>query len=124
MSIGDLQAQILGTLQKLGKATARQIVKEMGEDRKVAYTTVSTVLNRLYHKRLVKRTRTIGRGGFMYIYSYAASPDMKTNLVQRALSQLVNAFGPSIVPTIYDNLELISRNETEAPKRRTKRRRR
>ena len=124
MALGDLQAGILGALQKLGKASVRQIMQEIGEERKIAYTTVSTVLDRLYRKGLVKRTKTTSRGGAKYIYSYATPPDMRTSFVHRALNQLVNAFGPSIVPTIYDSLEQISKEETEELKRKVSRTRR
>ena len=111
MSLGDLQSDILGSLQKLGKASVREVLEEIGEDRKIAYTTVSTVLDRLYRKGLVKRTKTIGRGGTRYLYSYAATANTRTSLVRRSLDQLVSAFGPSIVPTIYDNLDLISKEK-------------
>ncbi len=118
MALGDLQASILGAIQKLGKASAREIMEEIGAERKVAYTTISTVLDRLYKKGIVKRSKTVSRGGAKYVYSYAAPPDMRTSLVHRALNQLVSAFGPSIVPTIYDSLEQISKEETEELKRK------
>lgn len=118
MSLGDLQADILGALQKLGKASARDIMKEIESKREVAYTTVSTVLDRLYRKGLVRRSKINGRGGMKYLYYSASSADMQVNLVQRALNQLVNAFGPSIVPTIYDSLERISNEETDELKRK------
>lgn len=124
MALGELQAGILGALQKLGKASVRQIMEEIGAKREVAYTTVSTVLDRLYGKGLVKRSKVAGRGGAKYVYSYAAPADMRTNLVQRSLNQLVSAFGPSIVPTIYDSLEHISKEETEELKRKVSRTRR
>jgi predicted transcriptional regulator len=118
LSLGDLQADILGALQKLGKASARDIMKEIESKREVAYTTVSTVLDRLYRKGLVRRSKINGRGGMKYLYYSASSADMQVNLVQRALNQLVNAFGPSIVPTIYDSLERISNEETDELKRK------
>jgi predicted transcriptional regulator len=121
MSLGDLQATILGKLQELGKASARQIMDEMGGEKKVAYTTVSTVLDRLHKRGLVKRIKTSSRGGSKYIYSFAAPPDVRNNLVHRALNQLVSAFGPSIVPTIYSSLEQISKEETEELKRKISR---
>ena len=62
MSLGELQAAILGAIQKLGKASAREIMGEIGAQRKVAYTTVSTVLDRLHKKGLVKRSKVIGGG--------------------------------------------------------------
>jgi len=124
MSLGDLQAEILGSLQKLGNASAREIMADMGEERKLAYTTVSTVLDRLYGKGLVRRKKIGGRGGARYIYSFAASPDMRTNLVRRTLNRLVSAFGPAIVPTIYNSLEQISEEDAEGLKKKITRSRR
>ena len=121
MSLGELQSHILGSLQKLGKASVREVMEETGRQRKIAYTTVSTVLERLYRKGLVKRTKTTGRGGTRYVYSYAATSGVRTSLVRRSLTQLVNAFGPSIIPTIYNSLDHISKEETRAPKRKTSR---
>jgi predicted transcriptional regulator len=118
MSLGELQADVLGALQKLGKASAREIMQEIGPRRQVAYTTVSTVLDRLFSRGLVKRVKVAGRGGAKYVYSYAAPPDMQANLVQRALNQLVSAFGPSVVPTIYNSLEQISKEETKELKKK------
>jgi BlaI family transcriptional regulator, penicillinase repressor len=124
MSLGELQANILGAIQKLGKASAREIMVEIGAERQVAYTTVSTVLGRLYKKGLVKRSKVSGRGGAKYVYSYAAPAEMRANLVQRALNQLVNAFGPSVVPTIYDSLDRISKEDATELKRKVSRARR
>jgi predicted transcriptional regulator len=124
VSLGELQADILGAIQKLGKASAREIMGEIGSQRQVAYTTVSTVLDRLYRKGLVKRSKVIGRGGAKYVYSYAAPPEMRANLVQRALNQLVSAFGPSVVPTIYDSLDQISKEDSAELKRKVRRARR
>jgi predicted transcriptional regulator len=124
MSLGDLQADVLGAIQKLGKASAREVMEEIGAQRQVAYTTVSTVLDRLHKKGLVKRSKVIGRGGGRYVYSYAAPADMRANLVQRALNQLISAFGPSVVPTIYDSLDQISKEEAQELKRKVSRARR
>jgi len=121
MSLGDLQSDVLGSLQKLGHASVRQVLEDIGGGRKIAYTTVSTVLDRLYRKGLVKRTKTAGRGGSRYVYSYAATPSVRTSLVRRSLTQLVSAFGPSIVPTIYENLDHILKEESGELKRKSSR---
>jgi len=118
LALGDLQAEILGALQKLGKASARDVMKEIAPEKRLAYTTVSTVLDRLHKKGLVKRSRVPGQGGAKYIYSYAAPIEMRTNLVEKALSSLIEAFGPSVVPAIYDSLEEISKKETTDLKRK------
>ena len=111
MALGELEAEILGAVQKLGKASAREVMKEVSA-RHLAYTTISTVLDRLYQKDMVKRTRVIGRGGTKYMYSSSSSADLRASIVNTALDRLVSAFGPSIVPTIYDSLNEISKEET------------
>jgi predicted transcriptional regulator len=121
MSLGELQADILGVVQRLGKASAREVMNEIEGKRHVAYTTVGTVLDRLYRKGLLRRTKVVGRGGAKYLYYPMQSSDIQTSLVQRALNQLVNAFGPSIVPMIYDNLEKISKEEADELKKKVDR---
>ncbi len=111
MALGELQAEVLGVLQKLGKASARDIMKEIGSEKRLAYTTVSTVLDRLHKKGLVKRSKVAGRGGEKYVYFFAPPSDMRASLVHRTLNILVNAFGPSVVPTIYESLEQISKED-------------
>ncbi|HXY82091.1 MAG TPA: BlaI/MecI/CopY family transcriptional regulator [Candidatus Saccharimonadales bacterium] len=111
LALGELEAEVLGTLHKLGKASARDVMEEINKQKQLAYTTVSTVLDRLYHKHMVRRFKVVGRGGIKYLYSSAAPQDMRTSMVNRALGKLVSAFGPSIVPTIYDSLEQLSQEE-------------
>ena len=119
MALGDLQAEILGVLQKLGKGSARDVLNEIPPRKRVAYTTVSTVLDRLHKKGLVKRSRVPGRGGTKYVYSYPPPGKIRTNLVEKTLSSLIEAFGPSVVPAIYDSLEGISKKATANSKRKT-----
>jgi len=121
LALGELQAEILGVLQKLGRASAREVMKETDPGKRLAYTTVSTVLDRLYKKGLVKRTRVAGRGGAKYIYSYATPAGMRTSLIERTLSSLVDAFGPSVVPAIYDSLEEITKKEAADLRKRVSR---
>ena len=59
-----------------------------------------------------------------YLYSYSTPLDMRTNLVEKAVNSLVSAFGPSIVPTIYDSLEQISKEEVADLKKKVDKARR
>lgn len=124
MALGELQAEVLGALQRLGKASARDIMKEIGPGKQLAYTTVSTVLDRLHKRGLVKRNKVAGRGGEKYMYSFAPPVDMRTSLVQRTLNSLVSAFGPSVVPTIYESLEQISKEDLAQMKKKVAKARR
>jgi len=108
---GELQTEILRVLNRLGKASAGEILMELG-DRGTAYTTVNTVLDRLFRRGLVTRSKTPGRGGVKYVYSPASNAYLRTNIIPEALNALVRAFGPTVVPAIYEGLENISTGET------------
>jgi len=59
---GVLEAQVLDlTWSAEGPVTPREIHDRLSEDRKIAYTTVMTILVRLHRKGLLER-RSAGRG--------------------------------------------------------------
>jgi predicted transcriptional regulator len=120
MALGELEAEILGAVQKLEKASARDVLGELSA-RHLAYTTISTVLDRLHRKGMLKRSRVICRGGTKYVYSSSSSADLRATVVNKALDRLVSAFGPAIVPTIYDSLNRLSKDEAADLRKRISR---
>jgi predicted transcriptional regulator len=106
--IGFLEAEVLRALKKVGNATARKIMDELRSSRTLAYTTVSTTLERLYRKGLVARAASSGKTGQVYIYSFLGDPGREKQVVNRMVDRLVSAFGPSVISTIYDRLSEIS----------------
>lgn len=79
--VGPLQMQILGLLAEdagLGVAEVQQRLASSGHE--VAYTTVMTVLSRLYERGLVRRERD----GKRYLYqSLKRTARAKTRILQR-----------------------------------------
>lgn len=54
-TLGDQEHLVLRTVAKLGPCTVRQVFAAVGEPRGLAYTTIATVLDRLFAKGLVTR---------------------------------------------------------------------
>ena len=109
--IGDLEADVLKSLKRLGTASAGQMMEELRPGRVLAYTTVSTTLDRLYKKGLVARKSVSGRTGQKYVYSFPENPGLEKQVVNRMVDKLVSAFGPSVASTIYDRLSEVSPDE-------------
>ena len=55
--VGDQEHEVLRAVWALGSCTVRQVHERVGESRGLAYTTTSTVLDRLWKKGLVARER-------------------------------------------------------------------
>ncbi len=109
--IGNLEADVLKTLKRLGSASAGELVEELKPNRILAYTTVSTTLDRLHRKGLAARKSVPGRTGPKYVYSLPGNPGIEKLVVNRMVDKLVSAFGPSVATTIYDRLSEISPDE-------------
>jgi len=112
MEIGDLEADVLKALKNLGTASAGEITEELKPERVLAYTTVSTTLDRLFRKGLCARRSVSGKTGQKHVYTLPGNPRLEKQLVDRMVDKLVNAFGPSVASTIYDRLSELSPEES------------
>ena len=54
---GALEYAVLGALWDLGPSSARAVLERVGEERGLVYTTIATVLDRLFIKGLVDRKK-------------------------------------------------------------------
>ncbi len=91
---------------------------ELKPGRVLAYTTVSTTLDRLHRKNLVVRKSVSGRTGNKYVYAFPGNPGLERQVVNRMVDKLVSAFGPSVASTIYDRLSEVSPGEAARRQRK------
>jgi len=63
--LSDLESEIMEIVWKFGQASVRDVLLEMKKKRKIAYTTVMTVMSRLFDKSVLKR-KLNKSGAFVY----------------------------------------------------------
>ncbi len=124
MEIGSLEAAILNAVKRLSSPSARDVVAELRKEREIAYTTVSTTLDRLHKKGLLNRGTVAGRGGQRYVYSLPENTGLQKQIVGKTLERLLDAFGPSVVSTIYDRLNELSEEDAETLRKQIEEKRR
>jgi predicted transcriptional regulator len=100
--LGPLESEVLRSLTELKRAPARDIVDAL-ENRgiRVAYTTVGTILSRLWAKGVVRRRRETCRGGERYVYRPA---DYERKYLASVLKGVVTLFGPSGVVHLNEEI--------------------
>lgn len=111
MELGDLEAAVLGSVLKLSKASARQVAKDLEPSRGLAYSTISTTLDRLYRKGVLGREEEIGRGGSRYIYNIRSEEKVRGRVVKGVVDRLLTAFGPSVLSTLNEYVDDIPKDE-------------
>lgn len=114
--LGSAQQKVLGILRQLREATVRDIHRTLwksGED--LAYTTVSTVLDRLHKKGLVDRTSEEYMGKERHTYRYK---DIADDYIDNLLSALYTTLGKRGVVRLSEKLEKLSEQDLEALRKR------
>src|SRR5437867_986154 len=111
MELGELEAAVIGSVVRLGKASAREVAADLKPSRGLAYTTISTTLDRLFRKGLLSRDEAIGRGGSRYIYRIQSEDRVKGKVVKGFVDRLVTAFGPSVISTLHDYMDEIPKDQ-------------
>jgi len=111
MELGELEAAVIGSVVRLGKASSRQVAEDLEPSRGLAYTTISTTLDRLYKKGVLTRDEAVGRGGSRYIYHLHSEDRVKGKIVKGFVDRLVIAFGPSIISTLHNYMDEIPKDQ-------------
>lgn len=111
MSLGDLEAAVLGSVVKLNRASARQVAEDLEPTRRLALSTISTTLDRLYKKGILARDEELGRGGSRHIYTIRSEEKLKDAMVKGAVDRLVTAFGPAVISTLTSYVDNIPEDE-------------
>ena len=122
--IGGLESDVLEVLKSKGHATAADVMEVLQGKREIAYTTVSTTLDRLFRKRLVERKALPGPGGTKYLFSLGKDEKLKRKIVESTLDRLTSAFGETAYSAIYKKLDSLHESELDRLKKQIEKARR
>ena len=96
----DQEFAIMKVVWRLQPVTVRGVYEEMLKERKIAYTSVMTVLNIMTRKKYLKRSKV--KGGFVYearVSEQSTSGRMVRDLVDRAFAGSPSALMLSLLET-------------------------
>lgn len=101
--LGETEMEVLHHVWELKEASVSDVRDRILENRKVAYTTVMTVMKNLANKGYLKYRKE----GASYIYSAAIQPDnVRYNLVDRLVDKVFHGSTKDLVQTLVKNEKL------------------
>ncbi len=116
--LGSLEKEIMEIVWSNGEVDARYILDSIRKKRKIAYTTVNTVLSRLVSKKLLKSRKVKARGGFKYLYSPMNTKESyEEKIIESTFNKLLKTFGRATIKYFSENLNL-SKKEVENLKKK------
>ncbi len=115
--LGALETKVLASLRELEEAPAARVRADLlRRGTRVAYTTVATILSRLWGKGLVRRRREACRGGERYVYRYA--PNLEHRYLSDLVKGVVRMFGPAGVVHLNEEISKLHPTEDRELRRR------
>ncbi|ADN49457.1 transcriptional repressor, CopY family [Vulcanisaeta distributa DSM 14429] len=109
LMIGPLEAEVIGILNELKEATAMTIWEELTKrGRKTAYTTVLTVLSRLYTRGFINKREKVINNVRQFVYELSIPYEVKSEIIREHIGLIIKMFGKDAIQIIKDYLNEIS----------------
>lgn len=109
-SLGELEKQIMGIVWENKNCSVRDVLIILGKNKKLAYTTVATILQRLSDKGLLNRKED--KAG--HIYSPKVSKEKYTkNVAQSFLKNFIDSFGNIAIASFADSIDKLPAKRRE-----------
>lgn len=107
-ALSELEQKVMDVIWECNECSVRYILLRFEKNHKLAYTTIATILQRLYDKGLVTRKHT--KSG--YIYSYKMSRKLYSrNIAQGFLRKFINSFGDTAVASFAESIEQLPKEK-------------
>ncbi len=101
--LGETEMEVLHHVWDLGRATVAEVQARILHERKVAYTTVMTVMKKLADKGYLQYTKD----GATYVYSAArSSEEVRRSLVDDLVSKVFRGSSLALVQTLVRHEDL------------------
>ncbi len=108
--LGDLEEKVMNVLWSIKKGTVRDVLNQLNKKENFAYTTIMTIMDRLYKKGLLKREK---KGlGYVY-YPVMAKEEFERKTAEKVLTELIENNPELTVAAFKGAVEKLSDEEIE-----------
>ncbi len=108
--LSELEQEVMNIVWELDECSVRDILERVNKNKQLAYTTIATILQRLYQKDLVIRKGE----GIAYIYSPKLSKERYSkNLAQSFISKFFNSFGDVGLASFAQSIDKLPKKKRE-----------
>ncbi len=105
-ALSPLEADIVRAMQPAGKYSAAEIYTNISSRQKVAHSSISVLLDRLYKRGVVSRETKTARGGIRFIYSLETNKERyEKSVVDNTVNLLIKRFGAKAIAYFNESLK-------------------
>ena len=105
-SLGPLERQVMDVVWKQKNATVYSVLEELCQEKKLAYTTIMTVMSRLASKGVLVREK---KGKTFFYQPRECKEKFIHSLVHNTISKMVDIFGEAALVAFVDETKSLSK---------------
>ncbi len=109
-NLGPLERQVMDVVWNQKKATVYSVVEELCHERKLAYTTVMTVMSRLASKGVLIREK---KGKTFFYQPKECKEKFIHSFVHNTISKMVDTFGEEALAAFVDETKSLSKEHKQ-----------
>lgn len=117
-NLGELEAEIMDIMWKVEQANVRAVLDILKKKKTIAYTTVMTVMSRLYDKGILKREMDES-GAYIY-HPYQCRESFLAQASKRALKSFIREYGDLAVAQFVNVIETSDSKQAKEWKKKLK----
>lgn len=107
-TLGELEQLIMEIVWKNKESAVRDIFQELRKKRSIAYTTVATILQRLFNKNIVGRKTE--KNGYRY-FSKVSKEYYAKSLTKSFVKKLEKSFGDIAISSFAEGIESLPKDK-------------
>ncbi len=108
--LGDLEEKVMNIIWEKKKATVRDVLHELNKKENFAYTTIMTIMDRLYKKGLLKREK---KGlGYIY-YPVITKEEFEKKTAEKVITELIENNPELTLAAFQGAVEKLSKEEID-----------
>lgn len=109
-TLSPLEQEVMNIVWELDEGSIRTIVEKLNREKKLAYTTVATLLQRLYEKGLVNR---VYRGTVLFFTPKVSKEMYGKKLAKSFVQTFMSSFGDAAFVSFAESIDKLPREKKD-----------
>lgn len=101
-NLGELEKQVMDIVWEQKRCSAREVLMSLKTEKKLAYTTVATILQRLFDKGMVSRKED--KSGYIY-FAKVSKEKYSKNIAQSFLNSFIDSYGDTAIASFAESVD-------------------
>ena len=107
---GELEMNVMNIVWEEGECSVTQIMEKVNNEKKLAYTTIATILQRLYDKGIVNRKQN--QAHYLYFPKISKS-DYSKRLITNFFDHITTTFGDVAITSFAESIDELPKKKRE-----------